>query len=137
MNTDTLGLDIQTKIPKVFIRGQTLEFLMELPYDIPADYFNNMTEDPATSTSTTLASELRQVQNAGTSGLIAPLTVTWETGTKLRFHADNTGNWPLGPAEFDVVFVRTTIDLDSGQPTAVRWFRSLPVRITIADGVTA
>lgn len=149
MTTNTLSVEVQPEVPKSFIRGQTMEFIMDLPCDVPAKYFHNtVIENPGptqvtTSTTTAVTSELRQVQNAGASGKIATLDVRWEDlieYTKLHFEADNTDNWPLGPAEFDVVFVRTVTvtDASTGQVTSkTKKFRSNPVRITITDGVTA
>lgn len=115
-----------------FIRGQTLETVLSLPSNIPADWFVN------DETNTILTSHLRRIKNIGAGGLIAALTVTWESESsyrKVRVHADNTENWPLGPAEFDIVFVRTTNDPDTGLPVT-RKIRSEPVQFTILDGVT-
>jgi hypothetical protein len=128
--SDTLGITTLERPPKTFIRGQTLEFIMELPCDVPAYYFNKF---DGIQTNTTVAAELRQVENAGAQGFIASLTVSWEdiASTKLRFKAENTDNWPLGPAEFDVVFVMTK------DQVFYRKFRSQAVRFTIVDGVTA
>lgn len=120
----TLDVKIDSKVPKTFIRGQTLEFLMELPCDVPALYFQD----------TTVQSELRQIQNAGVMGFISVLEVNWEPDTdftKLRFRAEETDTWPLGPAEFDVLFHRFV------NGDLVRRFRSVPMRILITDGVTA
>lgn len=131
MNSNTLGVVVQNQIPKTFTRGQLLEFVMELPPEIPADFFGGA------STTTELTSELRQVENAGKDGLIAPLEVSWEPGTftKIRFHCSDTNDWPLGPAEFDVKFTRT-VTQGTGTPT-VQVFRSQPVQFIIKDGVTA
>jgi hypothetical protein len=114
---------------KTFIRGQTLEFIMGMPPNVPANYFGNG------STSTTMKCELRKVHNAGLSGLIATLDATWEPGSNfltIRMRADDTDNWPPGPAELDVLFVRTS----SSDPVPVRRFRSLKIPLLIEDGVT-
>lgn len=136
MSANTLSLEVQPELPKTFVRGQTLDFVMDLPCDVPANYFNSTVG--TVQTVTTVSSELRQVQNAGLNGKIATLTVSWEDlieYSKLRFYADPTGSWPLGPAEFDVVFVRTVTDTSTGQ-VKTKTYRSSPIKITIADGVT-
>ena len=144
MSTNILGVSIeQTGIPKEFIRGQTMEFIMELPPEVPANFFRGYVA-AETPVETTLACQLRRLENASESGLIATLLVTWEdaAGTKLRFKSladDDTNQWPLGPAELDVVFTRTVqTEASTGIPgsTTVNIYRSLPVRITIVDGVT-
>jgi hypothetical protein len=124
MSSEKLGIEVGTEPPKTFIRGQSLEFLMELPCDVPKDYFHTST--------TTLACQLRSLENAGTDGLIDALIVTFEPNTnhtKLRFKAENTEDWPIGPAEFDVLFTRTVA-------LVVKKVRSQAVKIMILDGVT-
>jgi hypothetical protein len=96
--------------PKEFIRGQTLEFLMELPQTIAADFFGSQT------IVTTLESKLRRRDNAGTSGLIANLNPEWEWSarySKIRFLVPETDDFPLGPAEFDVVFTRVSTPVNA------------------------
>ena len=140
MSTNILDVSVgQTGIPKSFIRGQTMEFILELPPEVPAGFFLSEL------VTTTLACQLRKLENAGEDGLIATLEVSWEdaAGTKLRFKSavdEDTNLWALGPAEFDVLFTRTeNVELVTGIPgaTQVKTFRSLPVQITIEDGVTA
>lgn len=136
----TLGLEIaETVLPKKFVRGQDLEFVMELPCDVPKDYFgSNVSGPPAVTVTTSLTAELRRLQNAGADGFIADLNPTWEVDTnytKIRFHVADTSAWPIGPAEFDVVFTRETVTVPPG--TIVnKTFRSPPVQIEIVDGVT-
>lgn len=136
----TLVVEIENVPPKVFVRGQTLEFLMELPCDVPKDYFwNSVVGPPAVTVETTLKAELRQVENSGAGGFIANLNPVWEPNTnytKIRFLVSSTDAWPLGPAEFDVLFTRS-VNTDPPNTTVVKTFRSLPVRIEIQDKVTA
>lgn len=103
-----LGIQTLNDVPKIFKRGQTLEFIMDLPADVPADYFGP--PEVSDGFSTEVSCQLRKRENAAVGGLIAPLVVTWEPDSdykKLRFKAENTENWSLGPAEFDVVLVRS------------------------------
>lgn len=126
MNTETQ----KESVPKTFIRGATLEFLMELPKDIPTTFFDN-----GTTISTALSAKLRSLQNAGEGGLIADLSPVWEAGssyTKIRFFVSDTSEFPLGPAEFDVLFTKTK----TGSGAYVKKYRSNMVRIDIVDGVT-
>lgn len=140
----TISIDIQQEeVPKVFIRGQDLMFVMELPCDVPKDYFWNSVFSPVeTHVKTTLEAQIRKVDNAGVDGFIADLDVKWELDsnyTKIRIKndiADDTALWPIGPAEFDVVFTRVTTVVGVGSYVTTRKIRSLPVRIEIADGVT-
>jgi hypothetical protein len=138
--TNTLGLDIQPELPKTFVRGQTLEFVMELPCDVPKDYFHSsVVGPPSVVTDTALKAELRRLENAAADALIADLNAAWEPNTnytKIRFKVANTSSWPIGPAEFDVLLTRTVTTTPPGSAD-VKTFRSLPVRITIQDGVTA
>ena len=148
MTLEIIGTPPQVAVPESIIQGQTLEFLMELPKTIPADWFNNGSGvdgvlDPvngATGQSgvfTTLASQLRRLQHEGGEGLICDLSPVWEPGshsTKIRFQGGDTTNWPVGPAEFDVVFTRTVCAV--GAEDVVKVYRSLPVRIEILGGVT-
>ena len=124
--------------PRTFIRGATLEFVMELPYDVAADFF------VGDGISTTLESKLRRLDRASASGLIADLHPVWEPGnTKIRFLAQvydvdfqegeivDTSEWPLGPAEFDLLVTRTVTATG-----ITKKYRSLPVKIIIVDGVS-
>lgn len=134
MSLDLLNTEPETT-PKEFIRGSTLEFVMELPKTVAADFF------VGTGIVTTLESKLRQVNQAGAGGFIADLRPSWESGNvKIRFLAktqdedDNwiiadTSEWPLGPAEFDLLITRT-------KDGTTKKYRSLPVKISIVDGVS-
>lgn len=139
MSENTLRVEIDATPPKTFVRGQTLEFVMELPCDVPKDYFHSsVVGPPAVVTDTVLSSELRRAEQAGPGGFIADLNPVWEPNTnyiKIRFKAENTEAWPLGPADFDVLFERSVLTTPPGS-TATKKFRSLPVRIEILAGVT-
>ena len=123
--------------PKVFIRGATLEFVMELPHTVAASFFTVA----GAITSVTLESKLRLRDQAGDNGFIAdPRPVFESNNTKVRFLAReqddddvwqvaDTSEWPLGVAEFDLIITRVV----SG---VTKKYRSIPVRITIADGVS-
>jgi hypothetical protein len=129
----TMELGIETNlevVPKIFIRGTTLEFVMDLPLKIPKNWMCNLTD-----TDCGLVAKLHRAEHAGAGGLIGDLNPTWETGTdftRLRFGpilAATTADWPLGLAEFDVVFTRT-------KAAVTKVYRSVPVQFTIVDGVT-
>ena len=120
-------------LPKSFIRGQTFEFVMELPKTVPLNWFGD------TGISTTLQSQLRRCQNASDDGLIADLAPIWEPNTvftKIRFCVLDTSKWPVGPAEFDVLFTRTQAGAGEGGADIVKTYRSLPVSIVIVGEVT-
>lgn len=120
------------KSEDTFIRGQTFEVLLDLPSDVPPNYFEN------SSTSTDLVAAVRKRNNPGASGLIAHLEVSWEPGSdyhQLRVLAEDTANWALGPVEFDVVFTRTVLDSGTGLSVS-KTYRSMPVKFTILNGVT-
>lgn len=127
----SLNLAINDELPKTFIRGQTLEFYLELPESIPANWFND-----GANVKTTLEATLRKKENAGNGGFIADLQPYWEPegdSTKIWFFVGSTDEFPLGPAEFDVVFTRVN---NSGAEPMERTYRSLPIQISIVDGVT-
>lgn len=135
-----LGIPSPAKeqVPKVFIRGQTLQFIMSLPPTIPANYFDatGTTMIGGVSTPTGPTAKLRPVGNQAADALIADLAPAWTDGTNtaLLFVVNDTTTFPLGPVEFDVVFTKT-ITPQSG-PAYLQTFRSMPVRFTIVDGVT-
>lgn len=133
--TDTLSLNILPNPPKEFIRGQTLEFLMELPPEVPAGFFKAVNVD------TTLLCHLRKAEDASEDGLISELLVQFTDPpacTELRFTLPpdtDTSTWPLGLAEFDVRFTRNDSS-QIGVITVTKVFRSLPVQFKIVDGIT-
>lgn len=129
-----ISVTVVEAVPPEFIRGQTLEFVMDLPADIPAGFWY----DVETGVATTLEAQLRKKENAGEEGLISDLVVTWENEakTKIRFKSPadaDTQLWPIGPVEFDVFFTRTQ---ENEQGSASKTYRSAPVRFTIVDGIT-
>lgn len=113
-----LKLSIEQELSREFPRGQSLDFIMYLPKNIPERYFINWTP----------TAQLRKLHNPTAEGFIADLEVTWtdERRIALRFRFDDTSEWPLGPVEFDVVLT---------SPSG-RKLRTLPVRFTIVPGVT-
>ena len=134
--TDTLNISIVPEPPKEFIRGQTLEFIMELPQTIPAYFFKT------TNVTTMFKSQLRPAEDANEDNIICELNVAFDllldpNGTILRFtcpEGTDTSEWPLGMVEFDVLFTKTTT-VSPGVAT-IKEFRSLPVKFKIVDGVT-
>lgn len=126
MTTPTV-LDLPGELPKRFVRGQNFVFSMELPPTVAADRFLEWTP----------TCQLRRLDNAGPSGVIAAVACDWRAGSRctvleFRFLAPDselpgdTSAWPLGPVEFDVLFTHPTLGR----------LRSLPVRLEIVDGVT-
>ena len=139
MSENLLGVEIETEPPKTFVRGQTLEFLMELPHDVPSGYFEG--SDATTTVTTALAAQLRQSEDASSAGFLANLNPAWEPGTgatKIRFKVESaiTETWPLGPVEFDVVLTRTSTVIATGVAT-IKKFRSNPIQFVVTDGITA
>lgn len=125
-------------VPREFLRGSTLEFVLELPQEIAADFF------VGTGITTVLESKLRLLEQAGAGGLIADLRPAFETGnTKIRFLAKtnsgtelspnwvvaDTSEWPIGPVEFDLLITRTYAGV-------TKKYRSNKLKFTITDGVT-
>ena len=83
--------------PLPFKRGQTFSFSMRIPDSI-ADGFLASWQPTA---------QLRRARNDSPSGLIAEIACYWldpDTSRVLGFHHHPTDGWPLGPAEFDVLF---------------------------------
>lgn len=112
-------LRIEKEPLREFVRGQTLDFIMYLPKNIPPNYFMNWTP----------TAQLRKLHNPTEEGFIADLDVTWADleYTALRFrYLGDTSEWPLGPVEFDVVLT---------SPPGYK-VRTLPVRFIIVPGVT-
>lgn len=118
-----------------FVRGSTLEFIMEFPHNIhPVDFLGHIN---GPSISTTFSSHLRLADNDGPRGFIADLHPEPNVEyTQLKFTAkDSNGNiadtshWPLGLVEFDVLIKRTVDGV-------TKYHRTLPVRFRIVPGVT-
>ena len=132
--TDTLGLSIAQDPPKEFIRGQNLNFYMELPATVPVGFFKG------SGIETTVTAQLRKAQDASESGLICELLVQWTSAQCIELHFQNasdqpTDEWPIGLAEFDVVFSKAVTPQGGGDPE-ITTYRSLPVQFKIVDGVT-
>lgn len=111
-------LRIDQELSREFSRGQNLNFIMYLPNYVPEGHYDGWTP----------TAQLRKLHNPTEEGFIADLEVTWtdEKRIALQFRFDDTSEWPLGPAEFDVVLTSP-----SGEKV-----RTLPVRFTIVPGVT-
>lgn len=132
--TDTLGLSIAQDPPKEFVRGQTLNFFMELPATVPIGFFKG------NGIETALKAHLRKAEDASEDGLICELLVQWTTADCIELHFQNpadvpTDDWPLGLAEFDVVFTKS-VTTPPEVTTVVTTYRSLPVQFKIVDGIT-
>ena len=109
------------EFPREFIRGQSLWFKMKLPPKIQA----------AALFPYNLSCTLRRYKNPGENGFIANLSVGWtdSSATEIEFsYPGETGEWPLGLAEFDVLFTH---------PTTGRKIRTRPTQIMINDGVAS
>ena len=69
MSLDLLNTDSVEPAPRVFIKGQTLEFLMELPKTVPAGFFE--TEGVSTVLTSELQLEGQSGEEGGREGSIA------------------------------------------------------------------
>lgn len=81
-------------------------------YDCPVTLYGGVNGADADPVYTSLASKLRLLDQTGPAGLVADLNPAWEDGsnaTKIRFLVEDTDNWPLGPACFDVLFTRVVV----------------------------
>jgi hypothetical protein len=77
-----------------FARGSTFEAIMSLAETVPDNYFSNY-------------STLSQIRRAGqltNDGLIGVLDFTWLGPRQFSLITNQTDDWPLGLAEFDVLF---------------------------------
>lgn len=109
--------------PKEFTRGQDLHFIMDVPCYIKLNDISNAN----------IMSHLRLEDNHGPSGYIQELPISFlEIGASVDVSklecfvpASATMNWPVGMAEFDVVFEI------SGEI-----IRSEPVKMRIKFGIT-
>ncbi len=83
--------------PIEFTRGASFQFVMKIPDKIDDGTFFNWT----------LRCQVRKEANEAPSGFISEVPVYWLDTTTTRALAvkqDATDNWPIGPAEFDVLF---------------------------------
>ncbi len=110
-----MSAPIQDNIPE-FTRGSSFEAVMSLPTSVAADYFVEWQA----------LSQLRREGILTSSGLIDDLTLTWLGDREFILKAEDTDAWPLGMAEFDVLF-------SSRQG---RRIRTKTVRILIKAGPT-
>ena len=79
-----------------FKRGANFKFTFKLPEDVPPGQFSGWTP----------TAQIRRFHNDEDRGLISNIPVAWGSGAQanhLLVNAPNTGAWPLGLAEFDVM----------------------------------
>lgn len=83
--------------PKTFKRGATFNVTLALPTYVVAGHFADHT----------VTAQLRRFEDDSAKGLLANLTFEWVDPVDARsftLTADDTAEWPLGLAEFDVMF---------------------------------
>lgn len=88
-----MSAPIQDNIPE-FTRGSSFEAVMTLPNSVEAHYFDTWQA----------LSQIRKEGELTASGLIGTLTLTWLGPREFILKTNNTDTWPLGMAEFDVLF---------------------------------
>jgi hypothetical protein len=110
-----MSAPIQDNIPE-FARGSTFEAVISLPESIAENYFAEWQA----------LSQIREEGNLTTDGIMGDLELSWLGPRQFMLKTDDTDNWPLGMAEFDVLF-------SSGEG---RRIRTKTVRIMIKDGPT-
>lgn len=110
-----MSAPIQDNIPE-FTRGASFEAILTLPNSVAANYFDNWQA----------LSQIRKEGNLTSSGLIDDLELTWLGDREFILKANDTDNWPLGMAEFDVLF----------SSNAGRRIRTKTLRILIKAGPT-
>lgn len=100
-----------------FARGASFEVIIRLPANVEPDYFKTWMP----------LAQIRREGNLTKKGLIDDLNFKWlpDTNTFL-LSLDDTDKWPLGMAEFDVLF-----SSNSG-----RRIRTKTMRIKIRAGAT-
>jgi hypothetical protein len=82
--------------PTPFKRGQTFSFLLEIPAEIDDGALNSWKP----------TAQLRRERDNTPTGKIADMNCFWaDPGINryLTVYHNNTGSWPLGLAEFDVL----------------------------------
>lgn len=102
-----------------FKRGSTFQLTLVVPAEYPNGHF----------TAYRLRSQLRRYRHTGQDGLIATLICNWVdpiATRELAISANDTADWPLGPAELDVLLTA---------PNGVR-LHSGSVQLEIMRGVT-
>lgn len=88
---------INPQTPKSFKRGADFSVILALPSYVESGHFTEHTP----------TAQLRRYQNDEPEGLIAQLTFEWidpAVARAFRLTASNTHDWPIGPAELDVLF---------------------------------
>lgn len=110
-----MSAPIQDNIPE-FARGSSFEAVMSLPLSVEEDYFLTWQA----------LSQIRAEGNLTSGGLIGDLELKWLGPRQFLLSSDDTDNWPLGMAEFDVLF-------SSNQG---RRIRTKTLRINIKAGQT-
>lgn len=88
-----MSAPIQDNIPE-FARGSSFEAVMTLPQSVAENYFAEWQP----------LSQLRKEGNLTKEGLIDDLTLTWLGPREFILSNNDTDKWPLGMAEFDVLF---------------------------------
>lgn len=105
--------------PTQFKRGSTFSFALNVPTTVATGYFRDWE----------VQAQIRRKGDTGTKGLIATLAHRWEDATTTRrlYVFDGlTENWPIGPAEMDILFIN-----GSGYK-----LRAKTVQIEIQRGIT-
>jgi hypothetical protein len=90
---NTMSAPIQDNIPE-FARGSTFEAVMTLPQSVAENYFSSWQP----------LSQIRREGNLTSEGLIDDLTLAWLGPREFILSSNDTDEWPLGIAEFDVLF---------------------------------
>lgn len=110
-----MAAPIQDNIPE-FARGSSFEAVMSLPQSVQEDYFAEWQA----------LSQIREEGNLTKEGILGELDLKWLGPRQFVLSSDDTDKWPLGMAEFDVLF-------SSKQG---RRIRTKTLRILIKDGPT-
>lgn len=114
-----MSAPIQDNIAE-YARGSSFEAVMSLPDSVEPNYFATWQA----------LSQIRKEGNLTKEGLIADLDFRWledgGQGRKFLLSSDDTDKWPLGMAEFDILF-------SSNQG---RRIRTKAVRVLIKAGPT-
>ena len=84
---------IQDNIP-VFKRGASFEAVVRLPSTVEENYFIEWQP----------LSQIRKEGDMTKEGLIGELTFKWLEPNVMLLSNDETDKWPLGMAEFDILF---------------------------------
>ena len=84
-------------LPTPFKRGTTFSFMFAIPDELPNGYFKDWVP----------SAQLRRAMNNQPDGLIANVSCFWADPATTRYlivHHTLTQRWPLGNAEFDILF---------------------------------